>query len=175
MVDSADQAATPGPAMADAPTDHATDHAQVLVRPPLLWFLVAGIGWGLKYWVALPFVPADWPNRWIGAALFVAGGGLALWAFKQFREFRADVDTHTATTHIVSSGPFAQSRNPIYLSMLVSLVGVAVAVNSAWILVGLVVWYPLIRWGVIGREEAYLERKFGDEYLSYKARVRRWI
>lgn len=171
MVDSARQTIASGNAMADADAEH----AQVLVRPPLLWVLIAGIGWGLKYWIALPFVPADLPHRWIGAAVFVAGAVLALWAFKQFREFRADVDTHTATTHIVSSGPFGLSRNPIYLSMLISLIAVAIAVNSAWVLIGLVVWYPLIRWGVIAREEAYLERKFGEEYLAYKSRVRRWI
>ena len=155
--------------------EDSTDHAHVLVPPPVVWLLIVGIGWGLKYWAALPFVPADWPHRWIGVAVFAVGFLLAIWSFRQFRDFRADVSTHRRTTFVAATGPFSFSRNPIYLGMLIGLIGAAVAVNSAWILVGLVAWYPLIRWGVIAREEAYLERKFGDEYLTYKSRVRRWI
>lgn len=171
MVDSADQIIVSGNAMAD----DSTDHAQVLVRPPLLWFLTFAIGWALNYALPLRFVPADWPRVWIGVGIFVLGFLLAIWAFRQFRDFRRDVSTHDRTTFITDSGPFGFSRNPIYLGMLLGLIGGAIAVDSAWVLIGLVVWYPLIRWGVIAREEAYLERKFGDEYLAYKARVRRWI
>ena len=84
---------------------------------------------------------------------------LAVWAFLQFRSFRNDVDTHRPTTYIETGGPFAWSRNPIYLAMLLSLIGLALAFNNLSILLLLlVVWYPVIRWGVIAREEAYLER-----------------
>ncbi len=150
------------------------DRAHVVIRPPLLWFLVVA-SWGLDWLVALPFVPAPWPNIWIGSGIFAAGFLLALWAFKQFPSFREDVDTHTPSTVIIESGPFSVSRNPIYLGMLIGILGAAIAANTLWILLALVVWYPVMRWGVIAREEAYLERKFGETYLAYKRRVRRWI
>ena len=72
-------------------------------------------------------------------------------------------------------GPYRFTRNPIYLGMVLGQIGVAVAFDSLWILATLVVFYLVIRYGVVAREEAYLERKFGDVYLGYKSRVRRWL
>ena len=66
-------------------------------------------------------------------------------------------------------------RNPIYLDMMLGLIGLAIAFNSLWLLVTLVPFALVIRYGVIAREEAYLERKFGEVYLAYKSRVRRWL
>ena len=160
--------------MNETPMHRDQDVAGVVIRPPKLW-LLAVLAVLLNYWIALPFMPADWPNEWIGGGLFVFGFLLAIWAFRQFREFRGDVDTHTPTQFIADTGPFAFSRNPIYLGMLVSIVGVAVGFNTAWVLIALLVWYPIMHWGVIAREEAYLERKFGEIYLAYKRRVRRWL
>ncbi len=70
---------------------------------------------------------------------------------------------------------FAFTRNPIYVGAHIGTIGVAIALNSLWILATLVPFYFVIRYGVVAREEAYLERKFGNAYLAYKARVRRWL
>jgi protein-S-isoprenylcysteine O-methyltransferase Ste14 len=59
--------------------------------------------------------------------------------------------------------------------MFLSLIGAAVAADTLWIVATLVIWYPVMRHGVIGREEEYLERRFGNAYTEYKSRVRRWI
>jgi protein-S-isoprenylcysteine O-methyltransferase Ste14 len=59
--------------------------------------------------------------------------------------------------------------------MLAILIGLAIALNTAWLLVALVPFYFVIRFGVVAREEAYLERKFGDTYARCKSRIRRWI
>lgn len=67
------------------------------------------------------------------------------------------------------------TRNPIYLGMVLGLIGLAIAINSLWLLMTLVPFALVIRYGVITREEAYLERKFGDVYRHYRARVRRWL
>jgi protein-S-isoprenylcysteine O-methyltransferase Ste14 len=67
------------------------------------------------------------------------------------------------------------TRNPIYLGMVLGLIGLAIAFNSLWLLMTLVPFALVIRYGVITREEAYLERKFGDGYRRYRARVRRWL
>lgn len=157
------------------PTQDATrDTANVVIHPPILWFILV-LFWGLDWLLALPFVPPAWPNLWIGGGLFILGIASAGWAFRQFPDLRDDLDTHRPSTRIVQSGPFRFSRNPIYIGMFLGLVGIAVAVNSLWVILGLGLWYPVMRYGVIGREEAYLERKFGEEYLTYKSRVRRWI
>jgi protein-S-isoprenylcysteine O-methyltransferase Ste14 len=79
------------------------------------------------------------------------------------------------TTTIVETGPYRFTRNPIYLGMFVGLAGLAIAFDSLWLLGTLLVFAFAIRYGVVAREEAYLERKFGDAYRHYRARVRRWL
>jgi len=71
--------------------------------------------------------------------------------------------------------PVSLARNPIYVGAHIGTVGVAIALDSLWISATLVPFYFVIRYGVVAREEAYLERKLGDAYLAYKARVRRWF
>jgi protein-S-isoprenylcysteine O-methyltransferase Ste14 len=78
-------------------------------------------------------------------------------------------------THPVTSILPQPMRNPIYLGMVLGLIGLAIAFNSLWLLMTLVPFALVIRYGVITREEAYLERKFGDVYRRYRARVRRWL
>jgi protein-S-isoprenylcysteine O-methyltransferase Ste14 len=85
------------------------------------------------------------------------------------------VETNKPTTRIVANGPYRFTRNPIYIGMLLGQAGLAVGFDSLWILATLVPFYLVIRYGVIAREEVYLESKFGDVYLSYMSRVRRWL
>jgi protein-S-isoprenylcysteine O-methyltransferase Ste14 len=151
------------------------DHANVMVRPPILWVLLVAAGIGLDFLVALPFMPAGFPGTWVGGGVWLAVFALAVCAIGHFRRAGTDVQTHTATAVIVDTGVFAFSRNPIYLGAHIGIVGVAVAVDSLWILSTLVPFYLVIRHGVVAREEAYLERTFGDAYVAYKSRVRRWL
>jgi len=89
--------------------------------------------------------------------------------------YRAGVDpnAYTPTGHIVSAGPYAFSRNPIYVSFNLVYVGIALIVNTVWLIIFLPIAIAMLHYGVIAREESYLERVLGDEYLRYKARVRR--
>jgi protein-S-isoprenylcysteine O-methyltransferase Ste14 len=87
----------------------------------------------------------------------------------------SNVPTNKPTTSIVDTGPYRFTRNPIYLSMMLGLVSLAIAFDSLWLLVTLVPFFLVIRYGVVVREEAYLERKFGEVYRRYRARVRRWL
>jgi protein-S-isoprenylcysteine O-methyltransferase Ste14 len=83
--------------------------------------------------------------------------------------------THLPTTTIVETGPYRFTRNPIYLGMVLGLIGLAIAFNSLWLLMMLVPFALVIRYGVITREEACLEHRFGDVYRRYCARVPRWL
>jgi protein-S-isoprenylcysteine O-methyltransferase Ste14 len=151
------------------------DHAEVVIHPPILWGLLVLIGIGINHLIPLPFLPTSLPTQLLGGAIWLAGFAIALIAIWQFRRAKTDVQVHTPTSTIVETGIYAWSRNPIYLGGHIGLAGVAVSFNSLWILAGLVPFFLVIRYGVIAREEAYLENKFGPAYLGYKQRVRRWF
>jgi protein-S-isoprenylcysteine O-methyltransferase Ste14 len=76
---------------------------------------------------------------------------------------------------IVTHGPFRLSRNPIYLANSLAYLGLTLVFNTPWPLLLILPMLAILYWGIIRREERYLEAKFGEPYLSYKACVRRWI
>ena len=117
-----------------------------------------------------------------GLARYAAGAGLAalgVWimgaAFRHFRRAGTPVETYRPTVALVTGGPFARSRNPMYVSLTLLYAGIGLALDSAWVLGLLVPLLLLMRHGVMAREERYLERRFGTRYLGYKAAVRRWL
>jgi protein-S-isoprenylcysteine O-methyltransferase Ste14 len=105
------------------------------------------------------------------------GGGVLLlgWFEWTLRHAGTPASPYKPVSHIVTGGPFRYTRNPGYLSMTMIYTGIASLANALWAILLLPVALLVIQRGVIEREERYLERKFGDEYLSYKAHVRRWI
>ena len=151
------------------------DTANVIIRPPVAWALAVLAGFALQWFVAVPFMPASGPTGWIGGLVFVAALSLFAWAIVTITRAGSNVPTNLPTTTIVEAGPYRFTRNPIYLSMFLSLVGLAIALNNLWLLMMLVPFALVIRYGVVAREEAYLERKFGDVYRGYRSRVRRWL
>jgi protein-S-isoprenylcysteine O-methyltransferase Ste14 len=156
--------------------DDTADTAQVIVRPPLAWGLAVITGLALNWLVPLPFLPADLPAGWLGAMVFVLALALVAWAIVTITRAGSNVPTHLPTTTIVDSGPHRFTRNPIYLGMFLGLVGLAIAFDNLWLLLMMLLPFALvIRYGVVAREEAYLERKFGDVYRGYRSRVRRWL
>jgi protein-S-isoprenylcysteine O-methyltransferase Ste14 len=151
------------------------DTAQVMVRPPLVWALAAVIGVALGYVVPSQFMPMAVPAGWLGGLVFVLALALFAWAVTTMTSAGSNVPTSKPTMAIVERGPYRFTRNPIYLAMMLSLVGLAIAFDSLWGLITLVIFFLIIRYGVVAREEAYLERKFGDVYRSYRSHVRRWL
>jgi protein-S-isoprenylcysteine O-methyltransferase Ste14 len=98
--------------------------------------------------------------------------------FTSIRRFKAagtPVPGNEPTTAIVQSGPYRFSRNPIYLAFSVLVLGIACWRNSVWLLGTLAAAVSLMSFAVIPREERYLQRRFGAEYLDYRAKVRRWL
>ncbi len=96
-------------------------------------------------------------------------------AIRQFRAAGTNVETWRPTEAIVTRGVYARTRNPIYLAMLAIYTGIALGVDSAWLLALVIPLALVLRYGVIAREERYLEAKFGEPYRAYRATVRRWL
>lgn len=156
------------------PTQQAPDHAQVAFRPPLLPLAAIVVGWLLKQVLPLSFLPLQVAKA-LGPVLFGASIAWFCWAVITMLAGRTSLPTNEPTNAIVTRGPYRFSRNPIYLAMVMVQVSAAVWANSLWFLPLAAVSVPIFAWGVISREEKYLERKFGEEYLAYKSRVRRWL
>ena len=155
--------------------DDTADTAQVIIRPPLAWGLAVIAGLALNWLVPLPFLPVDLPAGWLGAMVFILALALVAWAIVTITRAGSNVPTNLPITTIVASGPYRFTRNPIYLGMFLGLIGLAIAFDNLWLLMMLVPFALVIRYGVVAREETYLERKFGDVYRRYRARVRRWL
>ena len=155
--------------------DDTAGTAQVIIRPPLAWGLAVIAGLALNWLVPLPFLSADLPVGWLGAILFVLALALGVWAVMTMTKAGSNVPTNRPTITIVEHGPYRFTRNPIYLGMFLGLIGLAIAFDNLWLLMMLAPFALVIRYGVVAREEAYLERKFGDVYRGYRSRVRRWL
>jgi protein-S-isoprenylcysteine O-methyltransferase Ste14 len=155
--------------------DQVSDTAQVLIRPPLAFALAIAAAFSLEQLLPFPFVPAALPAGWIGAIMFFLAFALAAWAIVTMTRSGSNVPTNRPTTIIVSAGPYRFTRNPIYLGMILGLIALAIGFDTLWPLVTSVPFALVLRYFVVAREEAYLERKFGDDYRNYRVRVRRWL
>jgi protein-S-isoprenylcysteine O-methyltransferase Ste14 len=163
----ADQTAQPNP----------DESSGVKILPPLVY--VAGLAAGfLVQWAwPLPLVPAAaaLPARLAGWVLVAAWLALCIWALVTFQRAGTTPYPTRPTTALTFDGPYRFTRNPMYLSFAAMQTGVALIANALWPLVFLLPVLVAIRRLVIDREERYLERKFGEEYLAYKRSVRRWL
>ena len=154
-----------------------TGTAGVIARPPLLFLAALLLGLASDYLLPLRFaVPQAGLVHWIIAgALILIGLGLFAAGIRDFSRAATPVPTNEPTRALVTSGIHGWTRNPIYLGMFLIYGGIGIVVRSPWILILALPLAITIRYGVVAREEAYLERRFGDTYRDYKARVRRWV
>jgi protein-S-isoprenylcysteine O-methyltransferase Ste14 len=150
------------------------DTAGVIAPSPLIALGGLALGFLANWLYPVPWVPHALRAP-LGALLVAAALILFVLSIREFRAAETPIPTRKPTRAIVATGPYRFSRNPIYLSFSILILAIAVWTGSAWYLVGLVLTVLVITMGVIIREERYLGRKFGDTYLDYKRRVRRWI
>ena len=145
-----------------------------LVRPPFVYLAALLIGAGLDLVRPARWLPAGL-GPWVGVPIMIAALALFFWSIRRFKAAGTPVPGNEPTTAIVKSGPYRCSRNPIYLAFSLLVLGVACALNSLWLLGTLGAAVSVMSFVVIPREERYLERRFGAEYLDYKAKVGRWL
>ncbi len=149
------------------------DNPGIRVPPPLIYLLPLLLGLILDRRAHIPFLPRG-VGRIIGWPLI--GGGVLLggWFRQTMRKADAPVRTDKPVPRLTTEGPFRYSRNPAYLGLTMIYAGIAALRNALWAILLLPLVLFVIQREVIGREERYLERTFGEDYLAYKRRVRRW-
>lgn len=146
------------------------------IPPPVVTFAFASLAWAMaRQWPVYRF---DLPlQKLIASLLAISGLGLALIAVREFARIQTTVNPiHIEkATALATSGPFSFSRNPMYLGMLLVLVGVCVWLGSVPGLVAPLLYAGYITWFQIIPEERVMRRKFGDVFTDYAARTRRWF
>jgi len=150
------------------------DTPGVIAPPPLIYLTALVIGLGLGYLAPTPFLPRSLAYG-LGAVLILIGAWILISARRMMQRAGTAIKPTIPTTALVVTGPFRFTRNPLYVGATLIYVGIAVAARSLWALALLLVVLAVMHRGVIDREEHYLERKFGADYVRYKERVRRWI
>ncbi len=151
-----------------------TDSPDVIARPPFIYLGFLILGFGLDRLWPLALLP-EVLQYTMGAAPIALGALVMGLAVRRFKAAGTNVQTPLPAIAIVTDGPYRISRNPIYLGMNAIYAGIGIAADAPWVLALIVPLLIVMRTGVVAREERYLERKFGDEYLRYKAKVRRWL
>ncbi len=155
-------------------TDGQTDNPGVAVFPPLLFLVALIVMLALRY---------AWPLRIGGRPLTLVLGivlaalavAIIAWGRSTMLRGGTNVNPTLPTTAIITGGPFGFTRNPLYLGLMGLLLGIGLLFDTWWAVIALVASIPILHYGVVLREEAYLEHKFGEPYRAYKASVRRYL
>lgn len=146
----------------------------VKIPPPLIFLFMVAAG----YWLDLYYPLAiPWPEfaLFIGVFLIVGAVSFALIAVYQFWRAKTHIEPWKPASSLMLGGVFAYSRNPIYLSFIIITLGIGLVLNNIWILFSAGPLLIALSFLVVKKEELYLERIFGDLYVDYKKRVRRWL
>ena len=153
------------------------DNAGVIAPPPLIALAAVLLGLALDWLLpayVLTVLLSYWERVFIAVILIGAGAALAIPALRGFRSAGTHVEPWKASTVLVTGGVFGRLRNPMYVGLTLLLAGLSIFLASDWMLVMTIVFMPVIHFGVVKREERYLEAKFGDAYRAYKASVPRY-
>ena len=141
----------------------------VVAPPPLIFVAVFFAGWLVRAW--LP----RYQNMFVAIGIMVPAAVILFSGFWTMFRARTPVDPYATPTALVTTGPFRFSRNPLYLALHLVYIGVCFWTASMTSLILLPLANAILLFGVIRREERFLEAKFGDEYRVYRAKVRRWL
>ena len=162
-----------------SPGQQASDTAVagVIARPPFLYLTCLLLGLALDRVLPLPVaLPEAALIQWTaGGGLILIGVAIVAAGIRNFSRAATPAPSNQPVRALATTGIHGWSRNPIYVGMFLLYAGIGLAARSPWVLILALPLAIALRYGVVAREEAYLERRFGDTYRDYKARVRRWL
>ena len=150
------------------------DNPGIRVPPPPVYLLALLLGLLMDRKAHVPFLPRG-VARVLGWPLVGGGMALAAWFVRTMRIADTTIRIDKPVSSLVQNGPFRYSRNPGYVALAMIYAGIAVLRNALWAILLLPLVVYVIQREVIEREERYLERTLGEEYLAYKTRMRRWV
>ena len=145
-----------------------------MVHPPVVALMFIVIAYFLGRFAPLPF-SAPMVLRYIGLALTFVGFLLGISAFLEFRKAHTTLDPHGSAKHLVTSGIYRFTRNPIYLGFLLMVIGLPLNSGLYWGIVLAPFYVYMMNRLIIQHEESHLEKRFGKSYTGYTSRVRRWL
>jgi protein-S-isoprenylcysteine O-methyltransferase Ste14 len=151
--------------------------ARVIARPPVLYLTCLLLGLSLDRLLPLPLTLPEIPViRWaVGGGLILIGVVIVAAGVRNFSRAATPVPSNQPVRALVTTGIHGWSRNPIYVGMFLLYAGIGIGARSPWVLILALPLVIILRYRVVAREETYLERRFGDAYRDYRARVRRWL
>jgi protein-S-isoprenylcysteine O-methyltransferase Ste14 len=147
---------------------------RIPAQPPIVYFGAIFIGVLLNHFYTVDAIPKG-VRLFAGIPLTLLSICLSAFAFREFIRRGVSVDHKKSTKLLITTGPFRISRNPLYLSGIVLVFGVGVALDNLWIIGLLIPAILLVIYGTVLPEEKYLQGRFGELYLKYRSSVRRWI
>lgn len=161
-------------------TDDQPTHAGVRFPPPFIYVGGLVVGWLLERawpWPVTRVAGSSGATIRVVLALVLAIAYLALFlgALSAFRRAHTTLIPNRPATAFVTNGPYRWTRNPMYVSLALLYLAVALWLNSWWAVVMLVPVLVVIQSAVIAREERYLGSAFPGDYQAYCARTRRWL
>jgi protein-S-isoprenylcysteine O-methyltransferase Ste14 len=151
-----------------------SDNPEIKLPPPVIFLSFFLTAVALKHFIPLVGIAAP-IRQIIGAVLAVVGFSIIALALLKFREHRTTILPDASASAMIQDGIFARTRNPIYLAFAMLYIASGFYFQVVWAFVLLPFLIVVIQLNLIRREEAYLERRFGTEYLAYKRKVRKWV
>ena len=150
------------------------DHADRIFPPAFIY--VGGLAIGLLLHLLYPVQVLPTPLT-IGIALLliVVSGPIFVYTRRSYYHAKTTFYFGEPSTALITNGPYRYSRNPGYVALTLLYLAIGLLFNSLWVLLMVVPAMAVVHFGIIKREERYLETKFGDEYREYKTTVRRWV
>lgn len=150
------------------------DGPKVIAPPALIVLVLAIIAILLDLFIPTTFKLGGFGDT-LGGLVTVAGLAIILFSTWHFRRQGTNIPTSMPATTLFENGLYRYSRNPIYVGFVLVFIGLGLAIDNLWLVIAVIPFVVIIRFGVIAPEEAYLERKYGDRYREYARHVRRWL
>ncbi|OGT35148.1 MAG: hypothetical protein A2W28_01970 [Gammaproteobacteria bacterium RBG_16_51_14] len=144
------------------------------IIPPVYFLAALALMVGLHHYLPLVQLVAA-PVSCAGVILISVGLLVSFWGANAFRKAGTPVKPFEQSTTLVLHGLYRHTRNPMYLGLIVMLVGTGIWLGSLSPFLVVIIFFLIIQEGFIRHEEPFLENIFGDEYRAYRSRVRRWF